>query len=84
MISKRLKSFFKKNKKKKRKYSFRKRKFLGSVGLAWVLLCGCSAKSSNQDHNNYLAHERVISNGLRGGLITPNPSMETVSRQLSQ
>lgn len=74
--------------KKKGKSSCRKRKFVASVGLALVLIFGsprfASAKSSSQNQNNLLAHERVISNGLRGGLITLNTSMETMSRQLSK
>ena len=64
MILKILKRFFKRNKGKKGKSSCRKRKFAASVGLACVLLCGrpsvASAKSSNQDHNNQLADERVV------------------------
>jgi len=45
---------------------YRKRKFLGSVGLVLILVFGrprlASAQSSNQNQNNQLAHERVIQN----------------------
>jgi hypothetical protein len=65
MILKQLKKIFKKD---KRKSSSRKRKFLGYLVLALVLVYGrpglASAKLLGQNRNNQLAHERVISNKL--------------------
>lgn len=67
MVLKRLKRVFNRNKRKPSfRKRYRKRKFLVSVGLALVLVCGrpglVSAKSSGQNQNNLLAHERVIQN----------------------
>lgn len=57
-----LKRFFNRDKRQR----YRKRKFLGSVGLVLILVFGrsrlASDQSSNQNQNNQLAHKRVIQN----------------------
>ena len=89
MLLKKLKRIFKEDQRKPTSgKKYKKRKFLGSVSLGLILVFGrpklASAESSNQDHNNYLAHERVILNKLGGVFITPNPSMEKMCRTLSK
>jgi hypothetical protein len=67
MILKKLKRFFNRDKRKSSsRKRYRKRKFVGSVGLVLILVFGrprlAFDQSSNQNQNNQLAHERVIQN----------------------